>query len=612
MAPLAVERRDGIALIASLLAPAPGRLVFASRLAFLCAITTLVAETYQTLDIALTAYVVFFLNKPDRMSSIILSVVLTIVITVLIGLVFLLAQFVLDDPGLRVLSMALVSFGFLFLVSASKLKPLGQIFALIVAYALDLLGSIPAGELATRGLLYVWLFVGIPAGVSILFNLVMAPPPRRLVQAALARRIRLVVRLLRARDPEAQRELAESLREGDGEIGEWLSRAAAEKSSPAGDIAALRQAARASIALLLTMDFMERTPAAALPSSVALALCQTLGEMAVLLEQGGYPLNVTVQPAPPLPPLAQAAYGEIADCLNRFAQRPDAEPPAPKKVGFFVPDAFSNPQHVRYALKATAAAMICYLTYSLLNWPSIHTCLITSYIVSLSTVAESVEKLMLRVVGCMIGAALGLLTLIFLIPSYDSITALLVTVFLGAFAAAWVAAGTARISYMGYQIAFAFFLCVIQGSGPAFDMVVARDRVIGILFGNLVVYLVFTRVWPVSLKDHIESGIASLLQRLAELKRAPDRSSRRTAAVRLLAARAALEGDLDIVRYEPPEIRPPADWLSLRQEMLECTAALQAPLVLVGEQPALRTLVSGRIAEVERVLAHMGEAHATL
>jgi multidrug resistance protein MdtO len=256
--------------------------------------------------------------------------------------------------------------------------------------------------------------------------------------------------------------------------------------------------------------------------------------------------------------------------------------------------------------------MICYLTYSLLNWPSIHTCLITSYIVSFPTVAESVEKLVLRIAGCLIGAALGLFVLLFLIPSYDSITALLVTIFLGTFAAAWVAAGSPRIAYVGLQFAFAFFLCVLQGSGPAFDMVVARDRVIGILFGNLVVFLVFTQVWPVSLKDHIKGGVANLLQRLAELKRAPDRSSRRAAAVQLLSARAALEDDLDVVRYEPAEIRPSAGWLSLRKELLDSTTALQAPLVLTGEQQALRNIVSGRVAEVEGVLARMGEAHATL
>jgi len=610
MAPLAIERGDGLAPIGALLAPAPGRLTFAARLAFLCAITTLVTETYQTLDIALTAYVVFFLNKPDRMSSLILPVVMTIVITVLIGLVFFLAQFVLDDPGLRVLSMALLSFGFLFLVSASKLRPLGQIFALIVAYALDLLGSIP-GELATRGLLYIWLCVGIPAGISILFNLLGATPPRRLVQAALARRVRLAARLLCAPDSQARHELAKALREANGEVDEWLGRAAAEKSSPATDIAALRQAARASIALFLALDFVERTPGAVLPAPLAQALGRTLEEMAAILEQGGYPLHVAVPLPPSLPPLAQVAYDEIADCLQRFAE-PDTEAPAPEKAGFFLPDAFTNPQHVRYALKATVAAMICYMTYSLLNWPSIHTCLITAYIVSFPTVAESVEKLVLRITGCLVGAALGLLVLIFLIPAYDSIIALLLTIFLGTFAAAWVAAGSPRIAYVGLQFAFAFFLCVLQGSGPAFDMVVARDRVIGILFGNLVVYLVFTQLWPVSLKDHIENGVAKLLQRLAELKQAADRSSRRAASVQLLAVRAAVEDDLDVVRYEPANIRPPADWLSLRRELLDRTAALQAPLALAGQQQALRNVVSGRVAEVERVLTRMGEAHATL
>ncbi len=611
MALLAAERRDDWRVrLGALLAPTPGRLAFAARLAFLCAVTTLVTEIYQTPDAALTAYVVFFLNKPDRMSSIIMPVALTIVLTVLIGLVFLLAQFVLDDPGLRVLAMALVSFGFLFLVSASKLRPVGQIFALIVAYALDLLGSIPAGELATRGLLYAWLFVGIPAGVSIVFNLLLAKSPRRLAQDALARRLRLAARFLRA--PGAPPELAEALRQGNGEIAEWLGRATAEKTAPAEDIAALRQAGRASIALLLALDFIARTPAAVLPAPLAQALARTLEEMAAILEQGGYPLRVTVPPPQAMSPLAWAAYDEIADCMERFAEKPDAAPPVAKQSGgFFLPDAFTDPRHVQYALKTTAAAMICYLTYSLLDWPGIHTCLITCYIVSLSTVAESVEKLALRIAGCLVGAAFGLLVLIFLVPAYDSITALLVTVFLGAFAAAWVAAGSPRIAYVGFQIAFAFFLCVIQGSGPAFDMVVARDRVIGILFGNVVVYLISTQVWPVSLKTHIQSGVASLLQRLSALGQARDHASRRAAAVQALAAQAAVEDDLDVVRYEPLEIRPSPDWLSLRRELLDCTAALRAPLFLAADQggrAALEDAVAARTRDLNRVLANMGEA----
>ena len=115
---------------------------------------------------------------------------------------------------------------------------------------------------------------------------------------------------------------------------------------------------------------------------------------------------------------------------------------------------------------------------------------LTCYIVSLGTTAETVEKLTLRILGCLVGAAAGYGTMIFLIPYLTSITALMVVVFAGALAAGYVSAGSERISYAGFQIAFAFFLCVIQGPSPAFDLSTARDRVIGILIGNVVAYLV--------------------------------------------------------------------------------------------------------------------------
>ncbi|WP_459694348.1 FUSC family protein, partial [Achromobacter xylosoxidans] len=84
---------------------------------------------------------------------------------------------------------------------------------------------------------------------------------------------------------------------------------------------------------------------------------------------------------------------------------PAAAPPP--RAGFFLPDAGSNPEHVAYALKTTAAAMFCYLLYTLLDWPGIHTCVITCYIVSLGTAGETVQKLRLRLAGCVIGALAG-------------------------------------------------------------------------------------------------------------------------------------------------------------------------------------------------------------
>jgi multidrug resistance protein MdtO len=66
MAIRALEPREGrFAELLPLLMPFPGRLEFAVRLALICALTTLVVEIYQTPDPALTAYVAFFLIKPD-------------------------------------------------------------------------------------------------------------------------------------------------------------------------------------------------------------------------------------------------------------------------------------------------------------------------------------------------------------------------------------------------------------------------------------------------------------------------------------------------------------------------------------------------------------------
>ncbi|MEG9439056.1 FUSC family protein, partial [Edaphobacter sp. HDX4] len=85
------------------------------------------------------------------------------------------------------------------------------------------------------------------------------------------------------------------------------------------------------------------------------------------------------------------------------------------------------------------------------------------------TVAETVEKLKLRILGCVAGTVAGLSIMIGVIPLTTDIGHLMVVVFVGAFIGAWIAAGSPRVSYAGLQFAFAYFLCVIQGSSPSFN-----------------------------------------------------------------------------------------------------------------------------------------------
>ncbi len=287
--PVANDLDGSMARLLRLLAPQPGRLEFAARLALICALTVLVVEIYQTPSAALTAYMAFFLNKPDRVTSIILSAAMVLVMTLLIGLLFLLANVVLEQPAWRVAAMATISFVCLFLVSASKLRPVGQTFAIVIAFALDLLGSVPVGELATRGLLYAWLYIGIPAGISIIVSLLLAPSPRQLLQRDLAGRMRLAADLLRSPDREARGALSHCLHGEVVEIASLLRLAGAEKTSLPSDLAALGEAAHASIAVLLAVEFVLVTPGAALPDHTRASLARTLDEMAAILKDGGYP-----------------------------------------------------------------------------------------------------------------------------------------------------------------------------------------------------------------------------------------------------------------------------------------------------------------------------------
>jgi multidrug resistance protein MdtO len=330
------------------------------------------------------------------------------------------------------------------------------------------------------------------------------------------------------------------------------------------------------------------------------------------VERGGYPVEVNLElPADAsLSPLARELLAAIRDAVTRFTE-PEAAAQAPpvKKGGFLVADAFTNPEHVQYALKTTAAAVFCYLLYSLLDWPGIHTCFITCYIVAQGTAAESVEKLSLRVIGCLIGAGAGIAAIVFLMPALTSIGGLMIAVLVGASAAAYVAAGTPRISYAGFQIAFAFFLCIIQGSGPAFDLKVARDRIIGILIGNLVAYLTLVYVWPVTISRRVNPTLAAALRQLAKVVSVKPPRERRLLASQVQATLSGIETDLELAYYEPASIRSSAAWLAARRQVVENSQSLGTLLLLSTDTPELsRVEVAKRLERLAVRLTGPAEA----
>lgn len=158
----------------------------------------------------------------------------------------------------------------------------------------------------------------------------------------------------------------------------------------------------------------------------------------------------------------------------------------------FKRDAFTNSEHLVFALRGGGAAMTCFILYHLMSWRGLSSSLATCMVTALGTTGSSRQKQLLRILGAMTGGLLlGIGSQTLLIPNFDTIVSFgfmfaIVTAF-----ASWIATSSPRISFYGVQVAFAFDLVHLGTFGPQVELVSARDNVAGILLGLISMWLIF-------------------------------------------------------------------------------------------------------------------------
>ena len=184
-----------------------------------------------------------------------------------------------------------------------------------------------------------------------------------------------------------------------------------------------------------------------------------------------------------------------------------------------LPDTFTNHDYFLYALKLSLCATICYVIYNGLGWPGISTAFFTVYFTGLSTTGTSNRKLLIRVVGSTIGGMiLGIGCLVFVFPNLEGVQGFLLIIGAMAFLGAWCAASP-YFGYIGLQIVFAFNLLAFERLRAPDQMTPARDRLLGIALGFLVMFLIFHQVRPERTVDAMRRLLARLLRAQAELIR---------------------------------------------------------------------------------------------
>ena len=527
------------------LRPRPGRLGDTIRLVVLVLVTVAIGETFRMPDIAVSAYVVLFVSRNERSSTIMTAVVagLAVVSAVFVTIVLFMAS--LSEPALRVPFIALATLAALFCARVSPLGPAAFAAGFIVAYGLtagdQVLGlslqssgvsnvtgpgvpellTIPPEEALLQSLLWLAPVIALPVLLVVVGNLLTGRRPLVLLRQGLADRLAACADYS-AGVPGSEQALAASARAGSAAFGKLLHSAGSVNQGP--DYARLiRETEQLALALLAWR--MIDTPA---QRQAALAPCAELfreaerrlragtADPSPASATGAVP-NAVTDAARPLAEEIGRASSAIFDALEH---RPAVPASATHPAGHLVSaEAVRDPATIHFALKVTLAVMLAYGAESLLDWPGIHTCVVTCFFVSLGTIGESLQKATLRIVGALAGGALGIGSILVLMPAMTDLGELLLALAAVTFLAGWVANGSERISYAGWQIGLAYYLTVLQGYGPTLDMQTARDRVAGIILGNLIVLVVFTGVWPVRVAQAVRRQVAQAVGGLAALMR---------------------------------------------------------------------------------------------
>lgn len=256
----------------------------------------------------------------------------------------------------------------------------------------------------------------------------------------------------------------------------------------------------------------------------AARISASLGDIRTCLRTHGQPCQAALQPLPsPGSPLLSEIESMVSLMPAIFSQENAPDPgleaieDAPAANRIFVPDAFSNPEHLRYILGGSMAAMLCYVFYVSLDWRNLSTSVTTCVLTALTSVGSSRQKQLLRVSGFVVGGVIaGLGAQVFVLPYIDSIGGFTLLFAAVTAVAGWVAASSSRLSYAGVQIAFAFYLVQFSDFSFQTDLTIARDRALGVLLGITMMWLVFERLFPRSAADEMVHIFVSNLRLLAD------------------------------------------------------------------------------------------------
>ena len=473
------------------------------------------------------------------------SVVFVVTVSVALGGVLLIIKWTYDYPLIRLVASVILFFCAIYLMRVlGKLGLAFFVVALAVIYAQTFPSMTSQSEILVRLLLWLWVAINTAILVTLLVNACFQQAfPGYQFKARLVVMLRQTARRLSQPDDGTPPPTVTEIAGQFNQLRSLYQQAA--RATP--EIAASPQAWQSLMAAALSCSHLT---AQLLPGDdhpdARRRIASQLNALADNL-----PAAAEVQPLiVPRDGANSAILQEIAEVLARLARGETIPLPQGEveKAPLLLPDAWSNPAYLHFALKTLLATLLCYVFYTAADWQGIHTIMLSCVIVAQPGLGATMQKTWLRIGGALLATLIALLLIVFVQPWTDSLSGLLAMT-LPVFAlAAWIAAGSERIAYAGIQIGFTFALAFLSWFGPLSNLTELRDRVIGILLGVLVSSIVHLYLWPDSEAPQLKARLAQLYRQLAQTLAARDNEVQQ---VPLFAALTESETLINRVAAEP-------------------------------------------------------------
>lgn len=551
--------RQFAAFLKEELEPYSGRIALVTRIVVAATLVAGICLTFRIPYGFQGAIFAFLISHEDLHATV--TTALTLLVVAYIGAIYLLVgiSLVVGSPMLHFLWNVGSFFLAFYLLSIVSSYFVGVVFAIMVSVGVPILDTFATPETKVENVLWLMLvvFIGVAVTTATEFAFIREEPGQAIAKQV-ADRLSAVhdLMLSDARDgfvnESAEKEVISFGVRGTSRVRMRLRRSGYQSHYRAqmGAVIALVGRLVDMAGGLAQLRFTSTDADRGHLRELASAITTIRGD----LLNGRVPARIQFHRSAESPhylPLLSEMESIVALIPDSFVGSPDESIllPETSRPSLLVADAFVNPDHLRFALKGCLAAGACYFIYNAIDWPGISTAVVTCLLTALTTIGGSRQKQILRLAGAVVGGfVIGMGAQVFILPSLNSIGGFIILFALVSAFAAWFTTSTPRLSYFGIQVALAYYLINLSDFTIQTSLTVARDRVVGVLLGLSMMWLVFDQLWGASAGVEMRRKFITALRLLAQFSKEPASRDIRAAIQSSYPLRETINSSFDQVR----------------------------------------------------------------